>query len=89
MHRPAAKLNMDILLADKLRSESLVNKSFSTYQPMYLGFENAMRTMQDRISEAIESSLQFLLPFTVETDIHEIAPFVKSTSGCHILRATL
>ena len=86
---PKAMVDMDVLLSDKLRSISDGKNEFSTFHPMYLAFENALRSMRERITDGIDSVARFSLPFTAETHIHDIRPLVQPRSGCKILRVTL
>ncbi len=44
---PKALFNIDKLLTEKLRQVDSTNLTFSKFHPMYLAFENALRTMRN------------------------------------------
>lgn len=39
------------------------------YHPKYLGFENALKSLRERITDRVESTAHIVLPFLVETHI--------------------
>ncbi len=82
-------LDMNVLLADKIRCVTNSNNGFSTFHPIYLAFEYALRSMRKRITDGIDSTARFPLPFAVEAHIHDICPLYQPKSGCKILRVTL
>ena len=71
---PNTMLDLNVLLAEELRSADHSKNAFSTFHPMYLAFENALRLMRERISDGIDSVASFPLSFAVETHINDICP---------------
>lgn len=80
-------LNMDALHTKRLCSSSKSN--FSRHHPQFPAFENALRGLRERVSDTIESTARFSLPFPVETHIYCVTPLLHSSTSSKILYVAL
>lgn len=64
---PTPLLDMEVLHAKWLRPGIALSAAFSLRHPKYLAFINTLWAYRSRVTDGIESTARFLLPFLVET----------------------
>ena len=82
-------LDMSRLHAKWLRPDVMSNTNFTKFHPHFLALQNELRGLRERVTDSIESTARFTLPFPVETYIRTINPVLHSESKSSILYVTL
>ena len=82
---PVSLLDMKVLHSKWLHPKGGYDGTFSQFHPQFLALENALRGLRDRVTDGIESTALFPLPFPVETHIYFVAPLAHKPTGNKIL----
>ena len=86
---PSVMLNMNAFHAQWLQPRSKKSILFTKFHPRFLAFEKALRGLREHVTDSIDSTVYFTLPFPVETHIHENTALLHLDSNSKIFCVTV